>query len=79
MATVTLTLEEYNALLMAANANQIPQTEIASEPASKKRKRSAYSRELSKQLKMLRKQHPRTPVTKLMKKAHRLTKKAMKK
>ena len=49
------------------------------EPApQKKRKRSKYQRELGRQLKMLKVKHPRTPITRLMKKAHRATKKALK-
>ena len=44
----------------------------------KKRKVSPYQKELGKQLKMLKKKHPRTSITRLMKRAHRLTKKAMK-
>jgi hypothetical protein len=44
----------------------------------KKRKKSKYQLELGKQLKMLKKKHPRTPITRLMKRAHRLTKKALK-
>ena len=46
--------------------------------ARKRRKKSKYSKELSKQLKQLVKKHPRTPVIKLMKRAHRATKKALK-
>ena len=49
------------------------------EPApQKKRKRSKYQKELGRQLKMLKVKHPRTPITRLMKKAHRATKKALK-
>lgn len=44
----------------------------------KKRKRSKYQMELGRQLKMLKKKHPRTAITQLMKRAHRLTKKALK-
>ena len=44
----------------------------------KKRRRSKYQIELGKQLKRLKKKHPRTPVTRLMKRAHRATKKALK-
>ena len=44
----------------------------------KRRKKSKYSKELSKQLKQLVKKHPRTPVIRLMKRAHRATKKALK-
>ena len=43
-----------------------------------RRKASKYQKELGKQLKMLKKKHPRTAVTKLMKRAHRLTKKKLK-
>lgn len=82
MATITMTLEEYEAL------RSLISSERESEGASlvdremnkpKKRKRSKYNRELSKQLKMLKAKHPRTAITKLMKRAHRATKKAMKK
>lgn len=44
----------------------------------KKRKPSKYQEELGRQLKMLKKKHPRTPVIKLMSKAHKATKKALK-
>jgi len=44
----------------------------------KKRKVSSYSKEFGIQLKKLKKKHPRTPVTKLMKRAHAATRKARK-
>ena len=44
----------------------------------KKRKVSKYQKELGRQLKMLKKKHPRTPVTKLMRKAHAATRRALK-
>lgn len=47
------------------------------EQAKKKRRVSKYQREFGKQLKKLKRKHPRTPVTKLMKRAHSATKKAM--
>jgi hypothetical protein len=47
-------------------------------PAKKKRKVSKYQKEFGKQLKKLVKKHPRTKVTKLMKRAHTATRKAMK-
>lgn len=47
-------------------------------PAKKKRKVSKYQKEFGRQLKLLKKKHPRTPVTKLMKRAHTATRKAMK-
>ena len=42
-----------------------------------KRKVSKYQKELGRQLKMLKKKHPRTSVTALMKKAHASTRKAL--
>lgn len=48
------------------------------EPKKKKRKTSKYQREFGKQLKALKRKHPRTPVTRLMKRAHRATKRKMK-
>jgi hypothetical protein len=47
-------------------------------PTKKKRKVSKYQKEFGKQLKMLKAKHPRTPVTRLMKRAHSATRKAMK-
>jgi len=44
--------------------------------AKPKRKVSAYQKEFGRQLKRLKKKHPRTPVTRLMKRAHTATKKA---
>ena len=43
-----------------------------------KRKVSAYQREFGKQLKILKKAHPRTKVSSLMKRAHRATKRVRK-
>lgn len=48
----------------------------AYEPRKKKRKVSAYQKEFGRQLKALKRKHPRTPVTRLMKKAHAATKRA---
>jgi len=45
----------------------------------KKRKVSKYQKEFGKQLKLLKKKHPRIPVTRLMKRAHAATRKALKK
>ena len=44
-----------------------------------KRKVSKYQKELGRQLKLLKKKHPRTPINKLMKRAHRLTRKVLSK
>lgn len=43
-----------------------------------RKKVSKYSRELGRQLKALKKKHPRTAIKDLMKRAHRATKKVMK-
>ena len=53
--------------------------QLATIPPKKKRKVSAYQRKFGIEMKKLIRAHPRTPRTKLMKKAHTLTKKAMKK
>ena len=86
MVTVTMTIEEYEALMdLVRSANggntslmtSAPGAEMPG-PKPKRRKKSKYSRELGRQLKMLKKKHPRTAVTKLMKRAHRATRKALK-
>lgn len=51
---------------------------VAPSVVTSRRKRSKYSKELGRQLKMLKKKHPRTAMAQLMKRAHRLTKKALK-
>ena len=82
MPTVTMTLEEYEALRSLISSEResegasLADREMNQKP--KKRKRSRYQRELGRQLKMLKKKHPRTAITKLMKRAHRATKKALK-
>ena len=84
MATVTMTLEEYEALMARVRSldGNVAQTTSATRdepmPKPKTRKRSKYNRELSRQLKMLKAKHPRTKVTSLMKRAHRATRKALK-
>jgi len=45
---------------------------------AKRRKVSAYQKEFGKQLKKLKKKHPRTKIGTLMKRAHRATKKVRK-
>jgi len=83
MATVTLTLEEYEALKDMAMGNS-PTFETTSIPAvpvlkpKKRKKVSKYSREFGIQLKKLVKKHPRTKVTQLMSQAHRNTRRALK-
>ena len=80
-----MTLEEYEefmALVRSASGGTSlmtsPAMADAPEPKPKRRKRSKYQRELGRQLKLLKKKHPRTAITRLMKRAHRATKKALK-
>jgi len=77
-----LTVDEYMAI------RRLIESERESEGASivtdsappKKRKRvSKYGREFGRQMKRLKVEKPRTPVTRLMKQAHSRTRKAMKK
>jgi len=81
MGTVTLTLDEYEALRSLISSER--ESEGASladreETPKKKPRRSKYNRELSRQLKMLKKKHPRTAMPSLMKRAHRATRKVLK-
>ena len=55
-----------------SRANILPN--LPSTRTKKKRKVSKYQKEFGKQLKMLKLQHPRTKITKLMKRAHSATK-----
>jgi len=75
MATVTLTLEEYEALRSLIGSERESEGAIlAAIPAKKKRKKvSKYSREFGIQLSKLIKKHPRSKVTTLMTKAHAKT------
>lgn len=49
-----------------------------STPGKKKRKVSRYQKEFGRQLKALKRKHPRTKISALMKRAHTATKKALK-
>jgi len=80
MATVTLTLEEYEALRsLIGSERESEGATLAAAPSKKKRKKvSKYGREFGIQLKKLIKKHPRSKVTQLMTKAHAKTRKALK-
>ena len=79
MATITLTLEEYEALKsMAMGMPGVVEIVPARAPAKKRKKVSKYSREFGRQLKLLIKKHPRTKVKDLLGKAHRNTRRALK-
>lgn len=85
MPNVTMTLEEYEAMrrLISSERESEGAIEAArldgrSSRTKKKRKASKYQIEFGKQMKKLKAKHKRTPVTKLMKKAHAATRKAVK-
>ena len=81
MATITMTLEEYEALRsLISSERESEGATLADREMNKpkKRKKSKYQRELGRQLKMLKQKHPRTAITRLMKRAHKATKKALK-
>lgn len=73
MAELSRTVQQ-----MQARGRGLQIMEPILEPKKKKRKTSKYQREFGKQLKALKRKHPRTPVTRLMKRAHRATRKRMK-
>lgn len=88
--SITLTAEDLPIIndpaIMMDMAGQIVQSPFAQQFAraelvrtKPKRKVSKYQRELGRQLKLLKKKHPRTPINRLMKRAHRLTRKALSK
>lgn len=78
MAEVRLTLEEYEALRrLISSERESEGAELSQEPPKKKRKVSRYQREFGRQMKMLKKQHPRTAVTQLMSRGHTATRKAL--
>lgn len=84
LATVTMTLDEYEelmSLVRSANGGNSLMTSPAMaetpEAKPKRRKRSKYNRELSRQLEAMKKKHPRTKQSALMSKAHAATRKAL--
>jgi len=80
MAHVTLTLEEYEALRsLISSERESEGATLAAATKKGSKKVSKYSREFGRQLKALKKKHPRTKGTQLMKSAHRATKRIMKK
>ena len=56
----------------------LPDLSTTQTTKKRRRKSSKYGKELGRQLKLLKKKHPRTPVIRLMKRAHRATRKALK-
>ena len=81
MADVTMSIEEYESLMsMIRGDNQGMPDEASSAPMTKKkpRKVSKYSKQFGKELKKLKALHPRTKITALMKRAHRATRRSLK-
>jgi len=56
-----------------------PRTRVSMPKTKQTRKVSRYQKEFGRHLKALKKKHPRSSISVLMKKAHRLTKRSMKK
>ncbi len=83
MADVRMSVEEYLQLLNKIETAMDKTTEVAAVavPVAKKAKKqiSRYNREFGKQLKRLKAKHKRTKVKDLMKRAHKETKKVLKK
>ena len=78
MANVTLTLEEYHALMRLVESERESEgASIAMEEPKKKRRVSKYQREFGRQMKKLKAAHPRTKVTALMSRGHSATRKAL--
>jgi len=84
MPNVTMTLEEYEALRRLISSEResegasLSQRKRSTTKTKKKRKPSKYNLEFGKQLEKLKKKHKRTPVKKLMTKAHAATRKELK-
>jgi hypothetical protein len=86
MVDVTMSMEEYRALIenLFTQGSALSQAAVDADTGTlkvtpKKRKVSKYNREFGRQLKALKKKHPRSKASALMKRAHALTKKALKK
>jgi len=79
MAHVTLTLEEYEALRsLISSERESEGATLAQAPKKKRRKVSKYSKEFGRQMKALKKKHPRSKMSSLMSQAHVKTRRAMK-
>jgi len=79
MAHVTLTLEEYEALRsLISSERESEGATLSQAPKKKRRKVSKYSREFGRQLKALKRKHPRSKIGSLMSQAHVKTRRAMK-
>jgi len=69
----------HNGEVKEGRAPRTTASQSSDSPSSKKkRKVSKYHREFGKQMKKLKRAHPRTAMKNLMKRAHRATKRALK-
>jgi len=78
MAHVQLSLDEYHALMRLVESER--ESEGAHEQAvatKKKRKVSKYQREFGRQMKKLKRAHPKTKIASLMSRGHTATRKAL--
>jgi len=76
LGTVTLTLDEYEALKRLVTSER--ESEGAAIVQKKKRRPSRYNREFAKQYRIKRKKHPRMSHASITALAHKWTKKALK-
>lgn len=76
MATVTMTLEEYNALIKQLQEMSSENISRVLDEAPKKRKRRAskYNRNFAKAYRKIKKAKPRTKHANIMKQAHKMAK-----
>lgn len=78
MAEGGLVTQPTFALLGEAGPEMVLPLSLGTPVTKKKRKVSKYQRQFGKEMKILKRKHPRTPVSKLMAKGHRATRKALK-
>jgi len=76
-AYLALAMETLSGAIPQAPGEPLVRTEVVDQKPRKKRKVSDYSKQFGIILKALKKKHPRTPVTRLMKRAHIATRKKM--
>jgi len=78
MASVTLTLEEYEALRSLISSERESEGAMEQAKATKKpRKKSPYRKELTRQQRIVQKKHPRMSFQARSTEAHRLTRKKL--
>ena len=80
MANVTLSLEEYHALMRLVESEResegAHEESVATKPKQKRRV-SKYQKQFGIEMKKLKAKHPRTKVTQLMSRGHTATRKSL--